>query len=341
MTTLRVGVIGLGRAGRVHLDAWRAVDGAEAVAVADVDAEACQAAQAAGVRAYADPEALLAGEALDAVSVCTPPASHAAIATACLEHGVDVLCEKPLALGATEAGRMFATAARYGRRLVLATKFRHVAGVARARAFVADGALGEPLTFAIEFSSVVDMAQRWNADGEVAGGGVVADNGTHAFDLVAHLFGRVARVHATQLKAARPLDVEDAATILVAAERGLVGRIELSWSFAGGPVPYLTIHGSQGSIDVGWDGAWLRRLGRSPVPIAPAYDRDDAHRRMLAAFRDVARGRARPWVAPDECIRTQAAIEATYRSMHSGDWAPVEVPPFVRVPRYDREALHA
>jgi predicted dehydrogenase len=326
MATMRIGVIGVGRAGRVHLDAWRAVEGADPVAVADPEPAVRRAARDAGLRAYADPADLIGREDLDAVSICTPPASHAEIAIACLARGLDVLCEKPLAVTVTEARRMLAAATRHGRRLLLATKFRHVPDLVQARALVTGGAIGEPLGFGIDFSSVVDMSRRWNSRPQVAGGGVVVDNGCHAFDIVGFLFGPVSRVHATRLKSVQRLSVEDSATILVAADGGLIGRVDLSWSHATERPAYIAIHGSLGSLEIGWRGSRLCRAGQPPEPIGDGYDRDDAHRRMLAAFRETVRGPGQPWISAEECLRTQAALQAAYRSMRTGGWATVDVP---------------
>lgn len=323
---MRIGIIGVGRAGRIHLDAWRAAGGVDVVAIADPAPEVRRRARVAELRAYGDPVDMIDDEGIDAVSICTPPASHAGIAIACLERGLDVLCEKPLALTVSEARSMLAAASHSGRRLLLATKFRHVPALVNARTLVAGGAIGTPIGFTIDFSSIVDMSQRWNSRPQVAGGGVVVDNGCHAFDIVGFLFGSVSRVRATQREPVQRLGVEDAATIRVAVEGGLIGRIDLSWSHASERPAYVAIQGSLGSVEIGWQGAWLRRTGRPPEVIGDGYDRDDTHRRMAAAFRDIVRGVERPWISPGECLQTQAAVGAAYRSMQSGGWAALDLP---------------
>ena len=65
---MRVGVIGLGRAGQVHLDAWRKVDAVQLVAGCDPAVAARRRARASGLAVYADPLVMLARERLDAVS---------------------------------------------------------------------------------------------------------------------------------------------------------------------------------------------------------------------------------------------------------------------------------
>jgi predicted dehydrogenase len=322
---LRVGVVGLGRAGRVHLDAWREVPGVQVAAVCDPAPEVVAAARAEGLEAVADPEALFASGSLDAVSIAAPPAQHAPLAIAALERGLHVLCEKPLAIQGPSAMRMMQASARTGRQLLLATKFRHVPDVVAARGLIAGGAIGEPLAFEIDFSSRVDMASRWNARRSVGGGGVIIDNGCHAFDLVAFLFGTVTRVHATCLKPLQALPVEDSATVLVEVTRGLIGRIDLSWSLATQRETYVMIHGTKGSIDLGWRQSRLRLHGREPRLLnAGRYDKHSSHAAMMQAFVGVTAGKRRPWISPGECLRTVAAVEAAYHSVRSGGWVPVD-----------------
>lgn len=322
---MRIGVIGVGRAGKIHLEAWREVDGVELVAIADRSREVRAWARDLGLRAYGDPLDMIARETLEAVSIATPPAFHAPVTVACLERNLHVLCEKPLAIDARDGLKMLRTSARLGRRLVLATKFRHVPDLIRARDLIRDGAIGEPVAFEIDFSSMVDMSSRWNSRRTLAGGGVIIDNGCHAFDIVAFLFGTVSRVHATRLKPLQNIGVEDSATVLVAAGQGLIGRIDLSWSLETGRETYVTVYGSKGTIEVGWRGSRLRPVGGEPEEIGPGYSRADAHRRMLRAFRDLIVGVGQPWITPGECMRTVAAVDAAYRSMRTGGWVRVDM----------------
>ncbi len=322
---MRVGIIGLGRAGRVHLEAWRAVPRVEIAAVSDASADVLAAARGEGLHAVADAAELLAMPGLDAVSVCLPPVHHAPVAIAALEGGLHVLCEKPLATHGPAALRMMQTAARTRRHLLLATKFRHARDLQLARALIAGGAIGEPVAFEIDFSSRVDMAGRWNARRSVAGGGVIIDNGCHAFDIVSFLFGAVTRVRATRLKAAQAVPVEDSASILVEVGHGLVGRMDMSWSFATQRETYVMVHGTEGSIDIGWRRSRLRPLGREPRPLeAGPYDRHACHVAMMQAFVAVVSGTRPPWITPGECLRTVAAVEAAYDSLRSGGWAAVD-----------------
>jgi len=322
---MRVGIIGLGRAGNMHLDAWRLVPGVEVVAVSDAAVSGRSAARAAGLRAHRSLAQMLDREKLDAISICTPPADHADQAIACLERGLHVLCEKPLALTPWDALAMLQTSGRCRRQLLLATKFRHVPELVQTRQIIASGELGEPVTFEVSFCSPVDMSGRWNSQRHRAGGGVIMDNGCHAFDIVSFLFGSITRIQATVLKQLQPLSVEDSATIQIRAGDGVIGRVDLSWSLATGRDRYVVVHCSRGTVEVGWKGSRVRRNGEEWRDIGNPYDKTQAHRQMNACFHDLVTGNGEAWISPMECLRTVAAVDAAYRSIYSGSWEWVEI----------------
>jgi predicted dehydrogenase len=93
---MRVGVIGTGHLGREHARIYAELPEARMVGVYDIDPEAAAtAAQRAGCAVHPDRDSLLG--AVDAVSVCVPTSMHVEVTTACLEAGVHVLVEKPIA----------------------------------------------------------------------------------------------------------------------------------------------------------------------------------------------------------------------------------------------------
>jgi len=302
------------------------VEGCRIAAVCDNSATARQRASVNGVAVFSEVEEMLERETLDAVSICTPPNTHLSLSSACLERGVHVLCEKPLAVDLNSATKLVARARRSSAELFLATKFRYVPEVRIARDRILAGDIGEPLLFEIEFSSRVDMSQRWNSRREVSGGGVIIDNGCHALDLAGYLFGGIQRVLAIRVPTVQALGVEDSAVLLVSTRSGLPGQICLSWSMDSQRDTYLRVRGSQGNVRVGWRESHLHRGvdGRQEVVrLGGGYDKVKAHRGMMHACMDAMTGRGASWISYDECLATAAAVDAAYRSLETGQWQEV------------------
>ena len=107
--TIRVGVIGVGYLGRFHAQKYAAMQDVTLVGVADIDlARAETVAKECGTVACADYRELL--EQTDAVSIVVPTIYHHQTAMVCLEHGVDILLEKPMTTTLAEADEIIALA---------------------------------------------------------------------------------------------------------------------------------------------------------------------------------------------------------------------------------------
>ncbi len=123
--SLRVAVIGAGYFAQFHHAAWDRLQGAELVAIADLDAErAAEAAARYGVPAFTDYSAMLDAVAPDLVDIATPPASHLELVTAVSARGLPAICQKPLAPGYEEALAVVEAAERAGSLLVVHENFR-------------------------------------------------------------------------------------------------------------------------------------------------------------------------------------------------------------------------
>jgi predicted dehydrogenase len=99
MDALRVGIVGLGTFGEIHLKAYTDHPATEIAGICDLDRDRLDAAgEAFGVEGrFTDYRELLDTESLDAVSIVTPDFTHTDIVIAAVERGKAVLVEKPLA----------------------------------------------------------------------------------------------------------------------------------------------------------------------------------------------------------------------------------------------------
>jgi len=241
---LRVGVIGLGM-GRAHIEGWKQHPQVEVVAIADPDAQRLAAVgEQYGIPGrHASAEAMLAAEALDVVSVCTPNKFHKDLTLAALAAGCHVLCEKPMAMNADEGREMLAAAERAGKRLMINFSYRFSAQSRALKAQVDGGVFGD-----FYFGRSVWHRRRgmpgfggWFGTKALAGGGPLIDLGVHRLDLALWLMGYpkptwvmgatydpIARALADQ--AGKTFDVEDLATAFIRFENGATLALEASWA---------------------------------------------------------------------------------------------------------------
>lgn len=147
---VRVGVLGAGAwAELAHLPGWARDARCELVAIADPVRERAQAlAERFGIpHVYDAPDALIARDDLDVVDVCTPSATHLALATAALEAGKHVLCEKPVAYDFRDTRRAAELARARGLKTKLGFTFRYSPAMRYMQALIAEGYVGTPYIF--------------------------------------------------------------------------------------------------------------------------------------------------------------------------------------------------
>jgi predicted dehydrogenase len=167
--TARAAVIGLGRHGLRHLQAFQRLHDVQVVAVCDVRSESITSAlaQTPSAKGYESWQQLLNDVELDVISVVTNGPSHAPITIAAAENGVrHILCEKPFATSINDGKRMIAACNENGTRLAVCHARRWVSSYKQLRDLIAEGLIGKICHFSF-----------------TCGGGLFAGNGTHFMDL--------------------------------------------------------------------------------------------------------------------------------------------------------------
>ncbi|UXU75635.1 MULTISPECIES: NAD-dependent epimerase/dehydratase family protein [unclassified Paracoccus (in: a-proteobacteria)] len=140
---LRVGIIGAGYIAPWHADAIRATPGARLVAVCDPARDAAEAlAHSHGIAAFADLDQMIAAGVCDVVHILTPPNLHRDLAIRCLNAGLHVLVEKPVALSVAELDEMAAAAQAAGRQLGACHNFLGLPAYGRLKSALQAGDLG-------------------------------------------------------------------------------------------------------------------------------------------------------------------------------------------------------
>jgi predicted dehydrogenase len=287
MRTVNVGVIGAGFMGKAHSLAYAAMPMffwpppaiPRRLVIAELgDAPAREAAQRYGYERWAgDWHAVIDDPDVEVVDIAVPNDAHAEIAIAAAEAGKHVLCEKPLARTADEAGAMRDAVVRAGVTNMVAFNYRRTPAVALARKLIDDGTIGAVRnfrgTYLQDWSNDPDLPLSWRFRRDVAGSGALGDIGTHVIDFARYLAGEITAVSAVaqryiddrpvpengadQLARAQkltggrrePVDVDDEVMMLLRFENGAVGSIEATRA-AHGRKNHLAfeLHGELGTL---------------------------------------------------------------------------------------------
>lgn len=242
MRRLRYAMVGGGSGsfiGPVHRAAIRMDDLADLVAGCFSRDQAGNAATGAELgiepgRTYQDWRGLIDGERdrVDFLAVCTPNSSHYPIAKAALEAGLNVMCEKPLAVSSSEAQELEGLARRKRRLLGVPFTYSGYPMVKLARDLVARGDLGAVCKVVVEyqqgsfrkidFTKPLDKRNAWKMDpGQSGKSCVVADIGVHGAHLIEYVTGLRIKAVAADLSSFAPGNrLDDDASILMRLEKG-------------------------------------------------------------------------------------------------------------------------
>ena len=195
---------------------WCAPNGTGAVA--DVDpGRAGALARRFGGRAVTPEQLLDLG--LDVVSVCTPHPTHEDIVTRAAANGVNVLCEKPIAIDLSAAARMVTAAEAAGVLLGVLFQRRFWPAAQRIRRAIDDGTLGQPFlghaSVLLHRDSHYYTATPWRGKWETDGGGVLMTQAVHNIDLLQWFMGEAIEVSAAHHTFVQPIEVEDTAVATI------------------------------------------------------------------------------------------------------------------------------
>jgi predicted dehydrogenase len=323
--SLRFGLIGAGRIARAYAEAFRETPNARLTAIADVDASAAASlASAAGCRSYGSHTELAESGEVDAVIIAAPPNVHGRISIQCLERGIPVLCEKPVSTDRETAHAIRRTALECRVLFTMASKFRYVDDVVRARNIVRSGVLGDIVFFENTFMSYVDMNRRWNAVPDISGGGVLIDNGTHSVDIMRYFIGALGSIHVVVGPDIQGLPVEETVHVTARASDGAIGRMDLSWSVNKQCDDYISIYGSEGTLRVGWKGAYFRQeKSKDWVQFGKGYDKVQAFREQIANFSAAIQGLEGLLIDADDAVASVEVIQAGYKALATDSWVAI------------------
>ena len=283
--TVRFGVIGTGFGRRVQIPALRLVPGAVVTAVASSspDRARATAAEFAIPHAYGSGEELARSSEVDCVIVASTPDAHLRHASAALEAGKHVLCEKPMALTAREAERMVDVAGRHTGLARIDHELRYEPNRVKVRELIQAGAIGAVLHLELALRPYVrgdgrpgarDAPWNWWYDA-ARGGGILGAVGSHLIDLcrfwtaseVAEVSGRVATLvpeRADEQGVRRRVTADDCASCVLLLTGRAIATITLTTAATPGPGHFAQITGTEGTLVL--TGERQLQLGRPGAP---------------------------------------------------------------------------
>ncbi len=260
---------------------------------------------------------------VDAVVVATPPGSHAHISIDCLNNGIHVLCEKPLAPSVEEAKQMIAASDRTHTHLAVGMVRRLSWSAQLLKKLTETGVLGDIHRFDIEEGWVFNWPLRTgHVFQDRNSGGVIADTGPHLFDLLLWIIGsQKARVVSCMDDNWGGVAVN--AVIELAVERSprpATGKIEIS--FTRRLRNTLKIYGETGCLEAATVGAhevyfYPINENKEPIILRPQNDRprkkNEEFSAQLANFADSIINNSKKYVSAEDAVATMALVEACYR----------------------------
>ena len=183
----RIGIIGFGKMGQIRAAAMEAIGGFDIVRIFDVALPAQVAYPTA-----ASAQEIIEDASIDAVVICLPNYLIRPTIIAALQAGKDVFCEKPPAMNAAELAEIATVHTASGRTLMYGFNHRRHAAVVKMKEIADSGELGKILWMRGRYGKSVDAEyfQGWRTKKELAGGGILLDQGIHMLDLFLHIGGQ-------------------------------------------------------------------------------------------------------------------------------------------------------
>ena len=335
---LRGALIGCGFFAINQLEAWREIEGAEIVAICDRDANRLrEVGERFGIASrHADAAAMLeaglGGERLDFVDIATTPPSHRALVELASSHGLDAICQKPIAPSLADARAMVAAADAAGTLLTVHENFRWQTPIRQVRRALDRGAIGSPFWGRVSFRSGYDVyaGQPYLATGERF---IIEDLGIHILDIARFLFGEVRSLAARTRRVNPMIHGEDVATMLLDHEGGVHSIVDCSYATRTERDPFpetlIEIDGTEGSLRLGQDYRLVltRPDGTTEEDASPAlpswgskpwHNIQESVRALQEDWVAAKREGRRPETNGHDNLRTFALVEAAYRSAETG-----------------------
>ncbi|CAN5328615.1 Gfo/Idh/MocA family oxidoreductase [soil metagenome] len=230
---IKVAVVGLGKMGLSHLAMIRAHPDVEVVAVVDSAGYLLDVlSKYTGLQTFGDLRDAIKAVHLDAIIIATPTRLHAPMVRVALENGIDVFCEKPLTLSASESLELTDLASERGLVTQVGYHNRFVGAFQEVKRLLDAGAIGRVTHVQAEAYGPVVLKPKgstWRSQ-RAEGGGCLYDYAAHPLDLLSWYFGAPRGLGGTVLGNVFSENTEDEVFGTLFYDTGLTGQISVNWS---------------------------------------------------------------------------------------------------------------
>ena len=278
MAPIKVGIVGMGKIARdQHLPA---IHGNPAFALAaTVSPNGAGVDDVAHYKAF---DALLADGSVDAVALCTPPQVRFDLAAAALAHGLQVFLEKPPGATLAEVSALEEAATRSGTTLFAGWHSRFAAGVAPAKAWLADKAIARVSIVWREDVRVWHPGQAWIWE---PGGLGVFDPGINALSIATEILPNAFFLSSATLSMPANREAPIAADLTFRDTTGVPITMDLDWRQTGPQSWDITVETDAGTLSLAKGGAVLT------LPSCEAQAEDEEYPGLYARFATLIRER--------------------------------------------------
>lgn len=236
---LRLGLIGTGNIGRVHLSALSSLKNANLVnfilaAVCDGDSNSVtKAAKDFKIpKTYEDYNDLINNDEIDVVYICTPTSKHSDIVKAAAKAGKAIYCEGPLAHSSPQVRTMMAATKNAEVPAGAGFVLRYDPFILYAKDLLEQHDFGKPMLAHIRtdhlYTEEYKKLNEWRGESQIAGGGTLVEHCVHDVDLLTWLFGPVTEVYA-KVGFYTGIGVEDLASLMMTHGNGPLSTLDSIW----------------------------------------------------------------------------------------------------------------
>ncbi len=360
---LRIGIIGTGGISGSHIQAYLKQPDVELVAGCDLIPGKAEAKFAEykveGAKFFTDYKEMIDTVEMDAVSVCTYNRTHAECTIYALEHGLNVLLEKPMTVTLDEAVAIRKAEKKSGKIVSVGFQPRFDANMQMIKKIVKSGELGRVYYVQTGGGRRHGIPVSWSEtfiENDKAGLGALGDIGCYSIDLVMNAldnpkpltvsgtatdyFGTTPEAYSQVGKpeCAKKFSVDDFASAYIRLEGGIVLDFRIAWYMHLDTPGDTIIMGTKGSLRVPstdcWNGSFDKPMTiyhdvagepvKTEVPLLPATT--DLWNRKIRSFLDAIITGGKAPVPTDEIIYNQAILDGIQRSSESGHEVEITIP---------------